>query len=86
MRKQMCCRGCYADTVKKNPCDSCTRNTVSKGNPVQSRVTDNFMTKEDAIHNKAEFRGLGYARIDNGNFHGDWKPSYTKRERRKLKS
>ena len=85
MRKQMCCRGCYADTIKKRPCDTCIRNTVSKGNPVNPRFKDNFITKEDAIHSKAEFRGLGLAGIDDGRWHGGQvKPSYTKREKRKL--
>ena len=85
MRKQMCCRGCCADMIHKNPCDSCTRNIVSKGNPVQQRVTDNFITKEDAIHSKAEFRGFGLARIDDGGWHGGQvKPSYIKREKCKL--
>jgi len=78
----MCCRGCYADRIMRRPCDECVRNTVSKGNPVMPKIKDNFITKKDSIHSKAKFRGFGLARVDNGRFHGSYKPSYTKREKK----
>ena len=82
MRKLMCCRDCYADMIMKRPCDTCTRNTVSKGNPVMPKINDNFITKKDVIHSKAKFRGFGLARVDNGRFSRSCKPSYTKREKK----
>ena len=78
----MCCRGCCADTIMKRPCDTCTRNTMSKGNPVMPKINDNFITKIDTIHSKAKFRGFGLARIDDGRSWRRVKPSYTKREKK----
>ena len=86
MRKQMCCPDCHADMIMKRPCDTCKRNTCSKGNPVQSMWKDNFVTKKEAIHIKASYRGMGVVILDDGrlcNYRTN--PSYTKREKKQLK-